>query len=165
MNFVIRIKNGQPVDHPITIENFRQAFPRLDENNLPSEFAKFNLRGAPVPGPYEIVESQEFTYQLVDGVWSDVWTSKQMTEQEKSEKIARVHAAWTELNEANNNNWSAWTFDESKCAYVSPIPRPKGVEVFWQGTTNTWVVSPTRPNDGKAYKLDFALGTWVEVTP
>lgn len=165
MNFVIRIENGQPIDHPIAIENFCQAFPHIDINNLPPEFAEFNVRGVPVLGPYEIMEGQKVTYQLVDDVWSDVWATRQMTEQERAEKIAGVHTLWAMRNEANNNNWSAWTFDESLCAYVPPIPRPEGGGVFWQGTTNTWVASPQRPNDGKTYKLDFASAAWVEVTP
>lgn len=165
MNFVIRIENGQPVDHPITIENFRQAFPHLDENNLPPEFAEFNRAGRPKLGAYELFSGEEATYQLVNGIWSDVWPVRQMTEQEKTEKIAGFQAAWTERNEANNNNWVAWTFDEAKCAYVPPTPRPEGGGVFWQGTTNTWVAVPQHPNDGKTYKLDYASAIWVEVTP
>jgi hypothetical protein len=118
-----------------------------------------------VLGPYEAFTAEEPTYQLVDGLWSDVWPTKQMTEQEKAEKIAGVQSAWAFRNEANNNNWAAWTFDESLCAYVPPIPRPEGGGVFWQGTTLSWVASPQHPNDGKTYRLDFALAIWVEVTP
>jgi hypothetical protein len=165
MKFVIRVENGQPVDHPITIENFRQAFPHLDENNLPPEFAEFNRPGRPVLGPYETFTAEESTYQLVNGVWSDVWSIGQITEQQKAGKIAGTHALWVIQNQENNNNWAAWTFDETKCAYVPPIPRPEGGGVFWQGTTNTWVAVPQRPNDGKTYRLDYASAVWVEVTP
>ena len=164
MNFVIRIENGQPIDHPIAIENFRQAFPHLDENNLPPEFAEFYRPSAPTLGPYDLLESHDVTYQLIDGVWTDVWPIRQMTEQEKAEKIAGVQAAWATRNEANNNNWAAWTFDESLCAYVPPIPRPEGGNVFWQGTTLSWVASTQHPNDGKTYKFNFTSGIWIEVT-
>ena len=42
MELFIRIdENGQAVDHPIMGDNFRQAFPDIDVNNLPSNFARF----------------------------------------------------------------------------------------------------------------------------
>ena len=41
MNLFIRIVDGQPFEHPIFEDNFKQAFPDVDLNNLPSEFLKF----------------------------------------------------------------------------------------------------------------------------
>lgn len=166
MNFVIRIENGQLVDHPIAIENFRQAFPNFDENNLPPEFVEFKRVPKPNLGPYETMDSFDITYQFIDGVWTDVWPVREMTNTEKSDKIAVTQSAWAERNQENNNNWSAWTFDEPQCAYVPPIPRPSDDKrYFWHGPTLSWVELPQRPNDGKIYKLDFTSGTWVEVTP
>lgn len=85
MDLFIQIRNGQPYEHPILGDNFRHVFPELDVNNLPPEFAKFeriqNPRNA---GPYEV---DEVSYQWVDGVVKDVWTVRQMTQEEKDAKF------------------------------------------------------------------------------
>ena len=41
MELFIQIRNGQPFEHPIFGDNFRQAFPDVDVDNLPPEFARF----------------------------------------------------------------------------------------------------------------------------
>ena len=41
MELFIRVKDGQAFEHPILGDNFRQAFPNINVNNLPSEFARF----------------------------------------------------------------------------------------------------------------------------
>ena len=57
MDFFIRIKDGQPFEHPIFGDNFRQAFPDVDVNNLPSEFAKFEHGEKITIGVYEVLEN------------------------------------------------------------------------------------------------------------
>ena len=47
----IQIKNGNPVNHPIVEANFRMAFPKINIDNLPPEFAEF-IR-VPKPNPDE----------------------------------------------------------------------------------------------------------------
>ena len=54
MDLIIRVKDGQPFEHPIFLDNFVQAFPDVDVNNLPPEFAKFTRYPAPQLGPYEV---------------------------------------------------------------------------------------------------------------
>lgn len=85
MDLFIQIRNGQPYEHPILGDNFRQVFPDLDADNLPPEFAKFerveNPRNA---GPYEV---DEVSYQWVNGVVKDVWTVRQMTQEERDAKF------------------------------------------------------------------------------
>ena len=64
-----------------------------------------------------------------------------------------------------DSNFSAWVFNEEKCDYESPTPCPRDGKIyFWQGTTNTWVITPEYPTDGKVYKLDIPTATWVLVT-
>ena len=41
MELFIRLVNGEPFEHPIMGDNFREAFPHIDTDNLPSEFARF----------------------------------------------------------------------------------------------------------------------------
>jgi hypothetical protein len=52
MNFIIRIKDGAPFEHPIAVLNFIDAFPTIDVNNLPSEFAWFERVERPNLGVY-----------------------------------------------------------------------------------------------------------------
>ena len=57
MELYIQIRNGQPFEHPIFGDNFRQAFPGIDVDNLPPEFAVFQRVPQNVmPGPFEVAE-------------------------------------------------------------------------------------------------------------
>lgn len=83
MNLYIRLVNGQPFEHPIFEDNFQAAFPHIDINNLPSDFAKFE-RLQPTPAKYEKPDSVTYVLQQ-DGVVRDVWRYREMTESEKAE--------------------------------------------------------------------------------
>ena len=136
MELFIRIQNGQPFEHPIFGDNFRQAFPNVDTNNLPPEFARFVRVTAPVLGPYE--KNQTVSYQLVDGVYTDVFTCEQMTAEEITVKQDQVKANWIA-----NSGFASWTFNETTCAFEAPTPYP---------------------TDGKPYRWDEPTTSWIEVT-
>lgn len=80
MRLFIRLKNGQPFEHPIMEDNFRVAFPDIDPDNLPAHFAGFVRVPTPVVGKHEVYEG--VTYALVEGVVTDVHHVRPMTEQE-----------------------------------------------------------------------------------
>jgi len=160
MELFIRIKDGQPFRNPIMGDNFRQAFPDVDTNNLPPEFAKFERVEMPVIGVYQILVLPDPTYELVDGIYKDVWHIREMTAEEKSAKQQAVVTAFNSREQASN--WSAWTLDEVTCTMQPPIPRPEpieGVLVMWCGADNNWKEAPTRP-EGE-YKFDFFAWDWV----
>lgn len=136
MELFIRIQNGQPFEHPIMGDNFRQAFPDVDTNNLPAEFARFVRVAAPILGPYE--KNQSVTYQLIDGVYTDVFSCEQMTMEEVAIKKQSAKDDW-----ARNNGFASWTFDEALCQFVPPAPYPQ---------------------DGKLYRWDEPTVAWVEIT-
>ena len=149
--------NGNIINHPAFEENLLQAF-----GNIPANWEPFTRVEMPVPTVYQVLDSQEPTYQKVNGVWTDVWALRDMTDAEKSATQQSVKDAW---NAKPRPNLTAWTFDETTCSYKAPIPKPNdGKQYFWQGTTNTWVEQPPYPTDGKQYKLDFATATWVLIT-
>ena len=133
---IIKIQNGQPIDHPILLENFQQAFPNIDINNLPSDFAVFQRVQPPQLGVYE--KNQYCRYELVDGVYKDVWYCDQMSEQEKIEKQNSIKQLWT-----NNNGPASWVFNEITCQFDPPVQYP---------------------NDGKEYNWDENIVNWVEIT-
>jgi hypothetical protein len=133
MELFIRIKDGQPFEHPIMEDNFRQAFPHIDVNNLPSDFAKFVRVTPPVLGPYE--KNQTVSYQLVNGVYTDVFACEQLTAEEIASKKQAVKDEWTA-----NNGFASWTFNETTCVFEAPISYPNnGKRHIWDEQTTSWV--------------------------
>ena len=60
MKLYIRIKDGQTFEHPIFEDNFREAFPDVDVDNLPDEFAHFERVAPPTLGVYEVYEGTSY---------------------------------------------------------------------------------------------------------
>lgn len=88
LELYIQIRNGQPHEHPIFADNFREAFPDVDTENLPDTFAKFIRVDAPVPDTYEVYEG--VTYQWFDGVVKDVHSVRPMTDEERAAKTVEL---------------------------------------------------------------------------
>jgi hypothetical protein len=161
-------ENGNASQHPILGENFRQVFPHIDTENLPAEFAKFIRVPCPTLGLYEVLDSENPTYQKIDGVFTDVWSVRDMTAAEKIEVQQVTIAAFRSRDQSEN--WSAWVMDEATCTMQPPIPRPPkdqakedaGILTFWCGAESNWKDSPARPVDGNQYKFDFIAWQWVQ---
>jgi hypothetical protein len=172
MELFIQIKDGKPFEHPILGENFRQAFPEIDANNLPPEFARFERVERPVLGEYQVLVSENPTYELIDGVYKDVWHTREMNAEEKliikQRKIENYKQAWE--NRPQSKNWEAWIFNEELIQYQPPIQRPEpdqtkinaGIFTFWCGAENAWKDAPVRPANNN--KFDFFAWVWVEIT-
>lgn len=159
MNLYIETENGAIKNHPAFEDNLIQAF-----GSVPAHWEPFTRVERPTPGVYQVLESQEAVYTKVDGVWTDVWTVREMTAEEKTAKQQTVITAFNEREYASN--WSTWTLDEATCAMVPPIPRPAPVEgqiVFWCGADNNWKEAPARPVDDNQYKFDFLAWEWVAI--
>ena len=157
MNLYIETENGATKNHPAFEDNLIQAF-----GAVPAQWEPFTRIEQPVPSTYQILESEESTYAKVDGVWTDVWSLRDMTAEEKSAKQQAVITAFNDRPQAEN--WSAWTLDEATCTMQPPIPRPEPVEgkiVFWCGADANWKEAPARPEGD--YKFDFIAWTWVAV--
>ena len=173
MELYIRIKDGQPFKHPIFRDNFCQAFPDVDVNNLPPEFARFERIERPVLGMYEVMVSEDPTYELVDGVYKDVWQKRDMTAEEKEvtrqTAIQAAQSAWATRDQAEN--WSAWVFNEETIKYEPPITRPEknqakldaGIFTVWCGADANWKDTPARPVDENEYTFDFFAWQWIHV--
>jgi len=135
MELYIQIKDGQPFEHPILGDNFRQAFPGVDTNNLPPEFARFVRVAAPTVGLFEVCG--ECTYELVDGVYTDVHNVRPMTAEEKAAKIEKAKA----------NLRPNWTLNEETLQAIMP-PRPtvKGAYPYkFDIEKNQWLESDVPP--------------------
>lgn len=133
MRLIIRIKNGQPYEHPMLEENFIQAFPGVNLTDLPADFAWFERVPAPVLGIYQ--KNQRVAYQLcTDGIYRDVWYCDDMTAEEIKEKQDAVKAYWIQ-----KNGYASWVFNEATCTFNPPIPYPAdGKDYMWDETTISW---------------------------
>jgi hypothetical protein len=79
-NLYIKVIDGSPVDHPLLETNLLHIYDELE--NIPDHYEPFVRVGQNVnPGLYQKVV---FTYEKIDGVWQDVWTVVDMTDDEKS---------------------------------------------------------------------------------
>ena len=160
MDLYIQVENGQPIGHPAYGLNLIQAF-----TLIPANWEKFERKQSPTLNIYQKLESDASRYEKINGVWQDVWTVLDFSEEEKTTMQQKVKDEWASRSQAAN--WSAWTFDEDTCSFIPPIPRPEPVEgkiVFWCGAENNWKETPAYPEDGKQYKFDFFAWTWVEKT-
>jgi len=157
MNLYIETENGWVKNHPAFEDNLLEVF-----GVIPEHWEPFVRVESPKLDAYQELVSPDPAYLKINGVWTDVWSIRDMTAEEKAAKQQEAKDIWASL--PDRDNFTAWVFDEATCFYQPPVPRPIGREVFWQGTTNSWVDVPKYPIDGKIYKLDFASATWVEVT-
>jgi len=136
MELFIRIKDGQPFEHPIFADNFREAFPDVDTNNLPEGFAKFVRVEPPELSPYETYGGCE--YKLVGDAYTDVHNVVAMTPEQVEQKKTERKNQW-----AANGGFASWVFNDATCWFEAPTPYP---------------------TDGKNYQWDEPTTSWVEVT-
>lgn len=135
MELYIRIKDGQPFEHPILADNFCAAFPHIDVNNLPPEFARFERVAPPTLGAYEVYEGVR--YERKGDGYADVHTVRAMTAEEKLAKQQEVKAQWA------LDGFASWTFDEESCSFQPPVPKPEdGKLYFWDEANLTWSEVP-----------------------
>jgi hypothetical protein len=80
MEYIIQLKNGQPFEHPILIQNFLKAFPNIDINDLGVNFVEF-VKIQPLENKYQIAENAG--YGWVDGKIHQLWNYKEMSDEEK----------------------------------------------------------------------------------
>ena len=155
MNLYIEIESGVTKNHPALEDNLIQAF-----GSVPTHWEPFTRVERPALGVYQVLESQQAVYTKVNGVWTDVWSIREMSTEEKTVVQQAVRDAFNARDQAAN--WSAWVLDEATCKMVPPIPRPapiEGVLVAWCGADNNWKEVPSRP-EGE-YKFNFFAWDWV----
>ena len=164
MNLYIETENGVTKNHPAFEDNLIQAF-----GEIPAHWEPFTRVERPTLGVYDVLESEEPTYEKVDGTWADVWMVRPMTAEEKTAKQQAVRDAFNTREQAEN--WSAWAIDEATCTMKPPIPRPEvdeakisqGIFTYWCGADANWKDTPAKPVDENQYKFDFLAWQWVQV--
>lgn len=137
MRLFIRVKDGQPLGNPIFEDNFKAAFPDVDIDNLPPEFANFNRIPPPQVNIFEVAEPQPYAW---DGAaYTDVYAVRPMTAEEKTAAFAVL-----ELSKPGPN----WTFNETTNLWEMP-PRPTTPGPWrYDRVLNDWVIVNTPPKKG-----------------
>lgn len=138
MELFIRVVDGQPFEHPIFGDNFRQAFPDVDVDNLPPEFARFERIEQNVqPTTFEVAES---TYTWVDGIVKDVWTVRPMTAEEEVQKRQ-------DLTDSAKASVEFMKGMAQQNADSAPSDAAKQAWIDYLAELNAWaLVDPVNPN-------------------
>lgn len=87
--YVIRVENNTTLTFPIVWENFIQVFPDADYNNLPVGYMQFIKAEIPEVGAFEVCEGP--VYVIETSTVNEVYTVREMTEQEKQAKIEEAY--------------------------------------------------------------------------
>jgi hypothetical protein len=170
MKLFIKVKDGEPFEHPIFAENFVQAFPDIDTENLPPEFARFIRVPQPALDRFEVYEG--VTYEWNGWAFTDAHHVRPMSSAEREEVIARIKAA--RPNES-------WTWDGEGIKWLPPQRPTTGgpwrfdrVALDWVIATEppfpSWTVSEDgthyvapipKPQDGNRYRWDEPTLSWI----
>jgi hypothetical protein len=165
MRLFIKLLNRKPVEHPMLEDNMLSAYPNIDLNNLPENWAEFVRVPKPRLGPYEVTEC---AYEWDGDVVKDVWYTHPMGPEEKAQKQDRVKKNYLE-----DGGYANWIFDEDTCTHKPPVPYPSdGGQYIWIQQAEMWVplkkqiaaadVQPIPyPLDGKEYEFDLTNKCWV----
>jgi hypothetical protein len=107
--YVIRVENNTTLNFPIVWENFIQVFPNADYNNLPLGYMQVNKAEIPELRSFEVCEDTH--YLIENNVVNEIYTVREMTEQEKQAKIEKVY---------NLPHPESWVFDPTLPCWIPP---------------------------------------------
>jgi len=135
MNLYIQLdSNGNPINHPIIESNLLDAYPGIDVNNLPQNFARF-IR-VQQPEGIGVYEKTTVEYQVINGVVQDVWSVLPMTSEEIAAKQNKIKQDWQQYG-----GYASWVFDETICNFVPPIPYPNDeLKYQWDENQINWIL-------------------------
>jgi hypothetical protein len=128
MNLYIETENGSPKNHPAFEENLLQAF-----SFIPDNWILFERIQKPLLDTYDVFDQENPKYQLIGGVYKDVWMIRPMTDGEKLTKQQSVKDSW-------DNRFPSWVFNEVLCKFEPPIQYPQDdKQYYWDEPTINWV--------------------------
>ena len=137
MKYFIEVKHNMPVDKPFDQNYLVKHFGNSAIDSLPEGIEEFNFVLAPQLTAYQ--KDQAVVYERgEDGLFKNVWSCQQMTEEEILEKQNLIKSIW-----ASTNAFASWVFNEQFCCFEAPV---------------------VYPNDGNKYVWDEPTTSWVEIT-
>ena len=142
------------VGNPFAEENLIHCY-----GNVPDNYEPFVHTESPMLGVYETRIESNPVYEKVNGVWTNVWSSRQMTD---DEKIAKQNDVKDYFYKMGGSKY--WIFNEVTCDFDPPTPHPMdGKPYIWSEEQIAWIFIPDYPNDGNKYFLDRSTNpaTWI----
>ncbi len=133
----IKIKDGQPFEHPMTLESIKYIIPDFDPDNLPENFAVFeDTPFINEPEPFEI---NYYEYVFNGSVVVRNWKKREMTAEERVAYLQNL----SEQAYSNRDANLAVAFEELALSSVEyKWHWEKHIEAL-----NAWqLVDPLRPN-------------------
>lgn len=79
MILYIRVEDGQTVDHPVIDGNLMDVY-----GQIPANYEPFMRTQKPALGLYEVEDPDAPLYIKVDGIWTDAWAKRPMTDEERA---------------------------------------------------------------------------------
>jgi hypothetical protein len=137
MNLFIELRDGVPYGHPVVEDNFKEVYPDIDTQNLPSNFAKF-IR-TPPPSNVGMFNVEESTYQIVDGVVTDVWTIRPLEGEQYETRLSMFRASITQFVEDEK------IITQGKIAGITD-PAIKAAWENYLTQLNSWVLTTISEN-------------------
>jgi hypothetical protein len=135
MNFLIKIENGIPVNHPVSEENLRLFFSDLDINNPPEGWARFIRAPYPELSLGETIEKT--TYELSNSLTVENGT-KTYTDIHHIKPISDEELILMAMDAVKNFNQSMQIYSNA------PYPAPDDGEFYvWSISSNSWVKKPS----------------------
>jgi hypothetical protein len=138
MKCIIQVdERGNPVNHPILIDNFLDAFPDVDiSSDIPPEgFAWFTRKNQ-----QEEITEQLSLKQVIDCTYAptldgkgfqDHFFIRDKTEQELAELYLSIKKPYV-----------TWTLNTDTLQYEPPVPKPEETETekyMWDDQTVSWI--------------------------
>jgi hypothetical protein len=81
----IKVVNGQPEGHPIDGKHLLDAYPEIKKTGLPPEYVKFERVARPTT--QKVYKVWVNSYGWNNGIVTDVWTERDMTQEERNAKV------------------------------------------------------------------------------
>lgn len=113
MNLYIRIKNGEPFEHPITESNLKAIYKDINLNDLPEYVLPFIKNDPPAIDVYEV---RNVSYIISNNTVVETWTVRPMTQEEKIQKQNTTKNEWY----STYPNSDA-VFNEDTCSFMPNI--------------------------------------------
>ena len=137
MKYFIQVKNNMPFEKPFDQNYLIKRFGDLAINSLPESIEEFNFVLAPQVTAYQ--KDQTVAYERgEDGLFKNVWSCQQMTEEEILEKQNLIKTVWT-----NTDGFASWVFNEQLCVFEAPVAMPIDNKRYrWDESTISWVEVP-----------------------
>jgi hypothetical protein len=142
MKCIIQIdESGNPINHPVLLDNFIQSFPDLDISGDTAPqgwawFTKINLNKNDLTANIKQIIDRTYVYNTETNAFEDNYFVRMQTDEE----LVETYAAFEPYKP-----FPSWILDEDTLLYLPPVPKPD-----------------TPASNGMFYKWDESILNWIE---